>query len=102
MSHVLLVHSYGGGLTGLYHCRHTNYHHAFHLYCVLFSTKPEHSAEQLLAADPSYCWLYPSKQAIDCFMLFAHLYHVLSYLECSVEQVLVVDPPTHTVAADRI
>ena len=38
-------------------------------------------------------WLYPSKQAVDCFMLFAHLYHVLfSHLKCSVKQVLTTDP----------
>ena len=30
-----------------------------------------------LAVDPSYCWLYPSKQAVDFFMLFACLYHAL-------------------------
>ena len=59
----------GGGLTGLYHCKYTNYHRASRLYRVLFSTKLERSAEQLLAADLSYCWLYPSKQAIDRFML---------------------------------
>ena len=64
----------GGGLTGLYHCRHTNCYRVFHLYRVLFSTKPECSTELLLAADLSYSWLYPSKQAIDRFMLFAHLY----------------------------
>ena len=46
------------------------------LLCSLF-TKLKHSAEQLLAADLSYCWLYPSKQAVDCFMLFARLDHVL-------------------------
>ena len=59
LSSIVLINTYGSGL--LYHCRHANYYHAVHLYCVLFFTKPEHSAEQLLAADPSYCWLYPSK-----------------------------------------
>ena len=50
----------------------------FFPYCVLFSTKPEWSAEHFfLAVDPSYCWLYPSKQAVDFFMLFACLYHAL-------------------------
>ena len=71
LSVVLLVNTYGDGLTGLYYFRHTNYHHTFHLYHVLFSTKPECLAEQLLAADLSYYWLYPSKQAVDCFMVFA-------------------------------
>ena len=70
----------------------------FAFYCVLCSTKPECSAKKLLAADPSYCWLYSSKQAIDCFVLFAHLHGVLfSHLECSVEQVLAVDPSACTV-----
>ena len=79
-----------GGLTGLYHCRHTNYHCASRFYCVPFSTKLECSAEQLLAADPSYCWLYPSKQAVDCFILFVHLDCVLfSHLKRSVYQVLI-------------
>ena len=55
----------GGGLTGLYYCRHTNHCHASRLYRVLFSTKPESLAEQLLVADLSYCWLYPSKQAVN-------------------------------------
>ena len=39
--HVLLVNTYGGGLTGLYHCRHINYHCAFRFYRLLFSTKLE-------------------------------------------------------------
>ena len=45
----------------------------------VFSFLPnlEHSAEQLLAADLSYIWLYPSKQAIDRFMLFARLDRVV-------------------------
>ena len=74
-----------------------------HADIVLFSTKLEHSAEQLLVADPSYCWLYPSKQAIDNFMLFAHLYRVLfSHLKHSVEQVLAVDPSAHIVDAGRL
>ena len=54
-----------------------------------FTTKLERSAEQLVAADLSYCWLYPSKQAVDRFVLFAHLDRVLfSRFERSVEQVL--------------
>ena len=58
---------------------------------------------ELLVADPSYCWLYPSKQAIDNFMLFAHLYRVLfSHLKHSVEQVLAVDPSAHIVDAGRL
>ena len=89
-------------MTGLYHCRHTNYCHAFHLYCVLFSTKPECSAKQLLAGEHSYCWLYPSKQTVNCFMLFVHLYCVLlSHLECSVKQVLTADPSVHSAGAGR-
>ena len=80
-----------GGLTGLYYCRYTNYHRASRLYRVLF-TKPERSAKWLLAVDLSYCWLYPSKQAINCFMLFACLDRVLfSRLKCSVEQVWTAD-----------
>ena len=97
----------GGGLTNLYHCRHKMFV-VFCLYRVLFSTKPEHSAEQLLAADPSYCWMrdplpYPSKQAVDHFMFFMRLYHVLfSHLECSVEQVLTADLSASTVCAGRL
>ena len=67
----------GGGLTGLYHCRHTNYWRASCLYRVLFATETGRSAEQLLAADLSYYWLYPSKQAVDRFVLFARLNRVL-------------------------
>ena len=79
------------GLSGLYHCWHTNYCRAFHLCRVLFSTKPKCSAKHFLAAELSYCWLYPSKQAIDCFMLFAYLDRVLfSRLERSVKEVLTV------------
>ena len=38
-----------------------------------------------------YCWLYPTKQAVNCFMLFARLDHVLfSHLEHSVKEVLIV------------
>ena len=41
----------------------------------VFSSRPNWngSAEQLLAADLSYVWLYPSKQAVDRFMCFACL-----------------------------
>ena len=102
LSSIVLVNTYGGGLTGLYHCRHANYCHAVHLYCVVFYTKPEHSAEQLLAADPSYCWLYPSKTN----RRLLHAFHVP--LPCSSFlppgtlsqarlEVLAVDPSAHTV-----
>ena len=85
------------------HCRLINYHCASRLYRVLFYTKPECSAKQLLAADLSYCWLYPSKQAVDCFMLFAHLYYVLfSHLEHSVEQVLTANISARTAGAGRL
>ena len=90
-------------LTGLYYCRHKNYCRASCLYNVLFSTKPKCSTKQLLAVDLSYCWLYPSKQAIDCFMLFACFDHVLfSRLKCSVKQVPTVDLSAHTVGAGRL
>ena len=81
-----------------------NYYHAFCLYCVwLFSTKPECSAEQLQAADPSYCWLYPSKQAVVSFMLFGRLYlSLFSHLECSVEQLQAVNRSARTVGAGRL
>ena len=73
------------GLTGLYHCRHTNYHCAFRLY---HARSLFYQTRMLWAVDPSYCWLYPNKQAVDCFMLFACLYHVLfSRLEHSVKKV---------------
>ena len=86
--------------SGLYYCRHTNYRCAFRLYHVLFSTKPELSTEQLLAVDLSYCWLYPSKQAGDRFMLFARLDCVLfSHLQCSVEHVLTANLSACTVGA---
>ena len=75
----------------------------FCLYHVLFSTKLERSAKQLLAADSSYCCLYPSKQSIDRFMFFACLYSVLfSNLEHSVEQVLTVDLSAHTAGTGRL
>ena len=98
---VLHINIYGGCLTGLYHCQHTNYCCAFRFYRVvfafMFSTKPKCFIKQLLAADFSYCWLYLSKQAVDHFMLFACLYHVLfSRLKHSVEQVLAADLSTHT------
>ena len=103
MSSVLLVNTDGGGLTGLYHCRHTNYCCASHLTMFSFTTKPEHSTEQLLAADLSYCWLYPSKQAVDRFMLFVRLDRVLfSCLERSVEQVLTADLSACAVGAGRL
>ena len=93
----------GGGLNGLYHCWHTNYRHASCLYRVLYSTKPERSAKQLLAADLSYCWLYPSKQAIDRFVLFACLdHHVFSHLERSVGEDLTADLSARTVGAGRL
>ena len=71
-----------------------------------FMTKPERSAEQFLAADLSYCWLYPSKQAFDRFVLFARLDCVLfSRLEClerSVKQVLTADLSACAVGAGRL
>ena len=46
---------------------------------------------------------YPSKQAVDHFMFFMRLYHVLfSHLECSVEQVLTADLSASTVCAGRL
>ena len=100
---VLLINTDGGGLTGLYHCRHTNYRRAFRLYRVLFAAKPEYSAEQFLAADLSYCWLYPSKQAVDRFVLFACLDCVLfSRLKWSVKQVLTADLSAHAVDVSRL
>ena len=58
----------------------------------------------MLTADLSYRWLYPSKQAIDRFMLFAHLDCVplLSRLKCLVEQVLTADLSACTVGAGRL
>ena len=42
-----------------------------------FLPKPEGSTKQLLAADLSYIWLYPSKQAVNPSMLFALLDRVV-------------------------
>ena len=64
----------GGGLSCLYHCWHTNYRCASHLYRVLFCPNRNSSTKQLLAADLSYVWLYPNKQAVD---RFAHLDHIV-------------------------
>ena len=36
----------------------------------------EYCAEQLLAADPSFCWLYLNKQAVDHFVLFCIALHL--------------------------
>ena len=67
-----------------------------------FLPKPECSAEQLLAADLPYCWLYPSKQAVDRFMVFVCLHCVLfSWLKRSVKQVLTADLSARTVDAGR-
>ena len=101
LSNVLLINTDGGGLTGLYYRRQTNYQP---LLCSLFS-----QTGMLLRATSGsrslilYCWLYPSKQAINHFMLFMHLYCVLfSHLECLVEQVLTVDHSARTAGADRL
>ena len=74
------------------------------LYRVLFSTKPELPPSNFWhAADPSYYWLYPSKQVVDHFMLFVRFYCVLfSHLECSVEQVLAADLSAHTAGTGRL
>ena len=101
LSSVLLINTDEGWLTGLYYCKHTNYH-VSRLDCVLFSRKLECSAKQLVAANLSYCWLYSSKQAVDRFMLFTYLDRVLfSHLECSVKQVLTVDLSVRAVGAGR-
>ena len=56
-----------------------------------------------LAADLLYCLLYPSKQAVDRFMLFVHLDHVLFFrLKCSVKQVLTANLSTCVVGAGRL
>ena len=71
----------------------------------MFSFLPNQNdpLNKLLAADPSYCWLYPSKQAVDRFMLFTCLYHVLfSHLECSVKQVLTADLSACSAGAGRL
>ena len=68
-----------------------------------FPTIPKRFADQLLAAELSYCWLYPSKQAVDPFVLFARLDCVLfSRLERSVEQVLTADFSARAVGAGRL
>ena len=68
-----------------------------------FLPKPERSADQLLVADLSYCWLYPSKQAVDRFALFAHLDHVLfTHLECSVREDLTADLSARAVGTGRL
>ena len=61
--------------------------------------------EQLLAVDPSYCCLYSSKQAIDCFVLLrasAPLPCFFSHLERSVEQILAADLSAPTVGAGKL
>ena len=91
-----------GGLTGLYYCRHTYYCCAFCLCCFLFLPN-RNAPPSNLAADLSYCWLYLSKQAVDHFMLFAHLCRVLfSGLKCSVKQVLTADLSAYAVGAGRL
>ena len=87
----------------MYHCWHTNYRRASRFYRVLFSTKPERSAEHLLSANLSYGWFYPSKQAVDRFMLFVHLDCVLfSHLERVVEEVLTAELSACAVGAGRL
>ena len=56
-------------------------------------------AEQLLAEDPSYYWLYPSKQAIDHFMLFTCLYHVFFSPTWNAQSSKSADPSACTVGA---
>ena len=64
---------------------------------------PERYAEQLLAADLPYYWLYPSKQVVDRFMVFVRLDRVLfSRLKRSVKQVLSMDLSARTVGAGRL
>ena len=68
-----------------------------------FPTKPERSAKQLVAADLSYCWLYPCKQAVNRSVLFVRLDCVLfSCLEHSVEQVLTADLSARAVGTGRL
>ena len=68
-----------------------------------FLPKPERSTEQLLAADLSCSWLYPNKQAVDRFVLFAPLDHVLfSHLERSIGEDLTVDLSACAVGASRL
>ena len=70
----------------------------------VFSFLPNrNTVEQLLAADLSYCWLYPSKQAVDRFVLFVRLDHVLfSHLERSVREDLTADLSARAVGASRL
>ena len=92
-----------GGLTGLYHA-------GIQIIVVLltftvfsFPTKLEHSAKQLLATNLSYCWLYPSKLTVDCFVLFTCLDCVLfPCLEYSVKQVVTADLSARAVGAGRL
>ena len=88
-----------GGLTGLYHCRNTNYYHAFHHYIVwLFLPNQNTTPSNFWQWIPRTFWLYPSKQAVDRFILFTQLWCVqFSHLERSVEPVLAADPSGHTV-----
>ena len=89
----------------MYHCRHTNYHHASHLYRVLFAIIPKR--DTLL----SNFWqrisrtvgCIPTMQAINRFVLFACLDRVLFfYLKWSIKQVLTVDLSAHAVGAGRL
>ena len=106
----------GGGLTNLYHCRHTNYCGFLPLPCSLFyqtgtlcwATSGSGSLILLDEGSTARSWMrdplpYPSKQAVDHFMFFMRLYHVLfSHLECSVKQVLTADLSASTVCAGRL
>ena len=100
---VLLINTDGGWLTGLYHCRDTKSLLCFSPLLCSLCYQTECSAEQLLAPDLSYCWLYPSKKAIDRFMLFACLDCVLfSRLEHQVKQVLTANLSACAVGAGRL
>ena len=77
LSSVLLVHSDGGWFDWFVPLQAYKLSLCFSSSPCSLSTKTGRSAEQLLAADRSNYWLYPSKQAVNRFVLFAHLDRVL-------------------------
>ena len=103
LSSVLLVNTDGGWFDWLVLLQAYKLSLCFSLLpcSLIYQTRMLH--EQLLAADLSYCWLFLSKQAVNCFMLFTILDRVLfSCLKCSVEQVPAADVSASTVDASRL
>ena len=92
------MHTNGGGLTGLYHCWHTNYCYASRL-SLFYQTGTFRRAP---SGSESLLLLVVSQQTSHRSIHAFHIPWLFSCLECSVKEVLTEDLSARAVGAGRL